>query len=97
MLRNLLAERFKLAAHFEKKEMAIYQLTVARVDSGNDPTARLLAARRLLVGVVRSITVAARTWGRRAYNRFVRCSAFLLIAGALCAARPKAAEGTRGR
>ena len=28
MLRNLLAERFKLAAHFEKKEMPIYQLTV---------------------------------------------------------------------
>jgi len=30
MLRNLLAERFKLAVHFEKKEMPIYQLTVAQ-------------------------------------------------------------------
>lgn len=30
MLRNLLAERFKLAAHFEKKEMPVYQLTVAQ-------------------------------------------------------------------
>lgn len=30
MLRNLLAERFKLAAHFEKKEMAIYELKVAQ-------------------------------------------------------------------
>jgi len=30
MLRSLLAERFKLAAHFEKKEMPIYQLTAAQ-------------------------------------------------------------------
>jgi uncharacterized protein (TIGR03435 family) len=30
MLRRLLAERFKLATHFEKKEMPIYQLTVAQ-------------------------------------------------------------------
>jgi uncharacterized protein (TIGR03435 family) len=30
MLRNLLAERFKLAAHFEAEETPIYQLTVAQ-------------------------------------------------------------------
>jgi len=30
MLRNLLIERFKLAAHFEKKEVAGYQLVVAK-------------------------------------------------------------------
>jgi uncharacterized protein (TIGR03435 family) len=30
MLQALLAERFKLAAHFEKKEMQIYELTVAK-------------------------------------------------------------------
>ncbi len=30
MLRNLLAERFKLAAHREKKEMAVYELVVAK-------------------------------------------------------------------
>ena len=30
MLRNLVIERFKLAYHFEKKEMQVYDLTVAR-------------------------------------------------------------------
>jgi uncharacterized protein (TIGR03435 family) len=30
MMRNLLIERFKLAAHFEKKELAGYQLVVAK-------------------------------------------------------------------
>jgi len=45
MLRSLLAERFKLAAHFEKKEMPVYQLTVAqggariRVSAPVDPGA----------------------------------------------------------
>ncbi len=30
MLQNLLADRFKLAVHFDKKEMQIYELTVAK-------------------------------------------------------------------
>jgi len=29
MLRNLLAERFKMASHFEKKEMTVYELRIA--------------------------------------------------------------------
>lgn len=43
MLQNLLAERFKLAAHFEKKQMELYELTVAKggpkmTQSSDDPT-----------------------------------------------------------
>ena len=30
MLRNLLAERFKLAAHYEKREMKVYELAIAK-------------------------------------------------------------------
>jgi len=30
MLQNLLSERFKLAAHFERKEMDLYEITVAK-------------------------------------------------------------------
>jgi uncharacterized protein (TIGR03435 family) len=42
MLRNLLAERFKLKAHHEKREMAVYSLVVGKngpkmKESAEDP------------------------------------------------------------
>ena len=58
MMRNLLAERFKLAVHYESREQPVYALVVARADSSPGPqlrrvdvdcaaeSARAMAARR---------------------------------------------------